>query len=275
MAVGKDMRKSAWSRASMVGTVPALLADRGSASVDLVVMAAPQARRASRHANEIDPDRYVEWFLPLSAQLLRVLSPRGSFVLNIKEAVIDGERHTYVFELILALRKQGWLWCEEYGWHKSKGDQPSSAHRLPDAWERCLHFTKQRAFKMNQEAVQVPMGTWAQSRLKSLSKADETRMNSAVGNAFGKRVGAWVGRSHAYPTNVLHPSQTDQWSCAGMGLTPEVARWFIKLFSDAGDVVLDPFAMSSVTVDAAQALGRCGIGLAPHRPRPSSGRGVI
>ena len=53
-----------------------------------------------------------------SEQFLRVLKPTGSFVLNIKEKAENGERHVYVLELILALRKQGWLWTEEYIWHK-------------------------------------------------------------------------------------------------------------------------------------------------------------
>ena len=66
----------------------------------------------------IHPDEYVEWFLPISKELLRVLKPTGTFILNIKEKVLDGERSTYVMELILQMRKQGWLWTEEFIWHK-------------------------------------------------------------------------------------------------------------------------------------------------------------
>ena len=56
--------------------------------------------------------------MPKAAQFFRVLKPNGTFVLNIKEKVVDGERHTYVLELILEMRRQGWLWTEEYMWHK-------------------------------------------------------------------------------------------------------------------------------------------------------------
>lgn len=45
---------------------------------------------------------------------MRVLKPSGTFILNIKEKVVNGERHPYVLELILALRRQGWLWTEGY-----------------------------------------------------------------------------------------------------------------------------------------------------------------
>ncbi len=257
-----------------------LLSERPPASVDLIVMSAPAAARDGRGAGAIDPDGYVEWFLPRAAQMHRVLAARGSFILNIKEADFEGERHTYVLELILALKRQGWLWTEEYVWHKNYGDRrqeasgqrrgrrPANAGRLPDVWERCLHFTKQRSFKMNQDAVRVPMGEWAQSRLKSLGKSDSVRMNSAVGNSFGKRVSNWVGRELAYPTNVIHRTDADE-PRTGTGLSASVACWFIELFSDRGDVVLDPFAVTSVTVDAATSLGRQGLGLAPRGARRS------
>jgi len=54
----------------------------------------------------IAPDKYVEWFLPISAEILK---PSGALVLNIKEGVVAGECHTYVIELILALERRGWL----------------------------------------------------------------------------------------------------------------------------------------------------------------------
>jgi DNA modification methylase len=52
--------------------------------------------------------------LPISEQLLRVLKPTGTFILNIKEKVVNGERSTYVMELIIEMRKQGWFWTEEF-----------------------------------------------------------------------------------------------------------------------------------------------------------------
>jgi len=79
-------------------------------SIDLIVTSPPYSDQRKSTYGGIHPDKYVEWFLPISAELLRVLKPTGSFVLNIKEKVYDGERHTYVIELILALRKQGWLY---------------------------------------------------------------------------------------------------------------------------------------------------------------------
>ena len=89
-------------------------------SVDLIFTSPPYADQRKNTYRGIHPDKYVEWFLPISGELLRVLKPTGTFVLNIKEKVVKGERSTYVMELIIAMRKQGWLWIEEFIWHKKK-----------------------------------------------------------------------------------------------------------------------------------------------------------
>lgn len=81
-------------------------------SVDLVVTSPPYADQRKDTYGGIHPDKYVEWFLPITKELLRLLKPTGTFVLNIKEKTVDGERHTYVMELVMAMRKQGWLWKE-------------------------------------------------------------------------------------------------------------------------------------------------------------------
>lgn len=95
-----------------------ILKDIPSDSVNLIVTSPPYADNRKSTYSGVSPDKYVEWFLPISAELRRVLKGDGSFILNIKEKVVDGERHTYVLELILAMKRQGWLWTEEYMWHK-------------------------------------------------------------------------------------------------------------------------------------------------------------
>src|SRR3972149_4814863 len=87
-------------------------------SIDLIFTSPPYADSRKNTYGGVHPEKYVEWFLPISAELWRVLKPTGTFVLNIKEKVLNGERHTYVIELILGMRKQGWLWTEEFIWHK-------------------------------------------------------------------------------------------------------------------------------------------------------------
>ncbi len=225
-------------------------------SVDLIVTSPPYADQRKDTYGGIHPDMYVEWFMPIAAQLKRVLKPTGSFVLNIKERVVSGERHTYVLELILAMRQQGWLWTEEYMWHKKNCYPGKWPNRFRDAWERCLHFTVQKDFSMYQEAVMVPMGDWRNSRLRNLSETDKTRDNSRVDSGFGKKVANWVGREYAYPTNVLHFATECGNRNHSATFPVDLPEWFIKLFTKPGDVVLDPFMGSGTTAVAARHLGR-------------------
>jgi len=193
--------------------------------------------------------------------LYRTLKDDGSFILNIKEKVVAAERHTYVLELIIALRKQGWLWTEEYMWHKKNCAPGKWPNRFRDAWERCLHFTKQKKFKMYQEAVMVPTGDWAKARLKNLSETDKIRDNSRVGSGFGKNISNWLGRDMAYPSNVLHLATECGNKNHSAAFPKELPTWFIKLFTEEGDLVLDPFAGSGTSCVAAYELNRNYIGI--------------
>ncbi|MEW6578362.1 MAG: site-specific DNA-methyltransferase [Chloroflexota bacterium] len=230
-------------------------------SVDLIITSPPYADQRENVYGGIHPDRYVEWFMPRADQFYRVLKPTGSFILNIKERVINGERHTYVLELILEMRKRGWLWTEEYMWHKKNSHPGKWPNRFRDNWERLLHFTKKKKFNMYQNTVMVPVGEWSRERLKNLSETDKRRDNSRVGSGFGKNVSNWVGREWVYPNNVLHMA-TECYN-RGHAATFPVAlpEWFIRLFTLPGDVVLDPFNGSGTTCVAAKQLGRRYIGI--------------
>ena len=76
-------------------------------SISLIFTSPPYADQRKNNYGGIHPDRYVEWFLPRAEAFQQSLKPDGSFVLNIKEKALKGERHTYVIELILALKEQG------------------------------------------------------------------------------------------------------------------------------------------------------------------------
>jgi site-specific DNA-methyltransferase (adenine-specific)/site-specific DNA-methyltransferase (cytosine-N4-specific) len=182
-------------------------------------------------------------------------------VLNIKERVVDGERHTYVMELIIAMRKRGWLFTEEYIWHKRNCYPGKWPNRFRDAWERCIHFTKQKKFAMYQDEVRVPMGDWKNSRLKSLSATDKKRDESKVGSGFGKKIENWVGRELAYPANVLHLATECSNRSHSAAFPDALPEWFIKLFSKPGDTVLDPFSGSGTTMRVAYSMGRTGLGI--------------
>lgn len=244
-----------------LGDSAEILREIADNSVDLIFTSPPYADQRKNTYGGIHPDHYVEWFLPISQELLRVLKPTGTFVLNIKEKVTNGERNVYVLELILSLRKQGWLWTEEFIWHKKNCYPGKWPNRFRDAWERLLQFNKEKHFQMYQDAVRVPTGDWAKSRLRKLSQTDLQRDESNVGSGFGKNISNWVGRDLAYPTNVLHLATECSNKSHSAAFPEELPEWFIKLFTQSGDMVLDPFAGSGTTNFTAQRLGRNSIGI--------------
>ena len=76
-----------------------------------------------------------------------LLSVTVSQFLSVRERTENGERQTYVIERILGMRQQGWLWTEDYIWHKKNCYHGKWPNRFRDAWERCLHFTEPEKIK--------------------------------------------------------------------------------------------------------------------------------
>ncbi len=230
-------------------------------SFDLIVTSPPYVDSRADTYGGIKPSEYVAWFLKRTEAFSRVLKPTGTFILNIKERVVNGERSTYVLELILEMKKQGWLWTEEFIWHKKNCHPGKWPNRFRDAWERCLQFNLNKKFKMNQESVMVPMGNWAKTRLKTLGKNDVIRFDSQVKSGFGKNISNWVGREMAYPSNVLHMATETGNKNHSATFPKSLPEWFIKLFTDEGDWVLDPFAGSGTTCEVSQKLKRNSVGI--------------
>lgn len=230
-------------------------------SVQLIITSPPYADARKNTYGGIHPDAYVDWFLPRSEQFMRVLKPTGTFILNIKEKVVKGERHTYVIDLIKALKDQGWLWTEEWIWHKKNSSPGKWPNRFRDGWERILQFNLERKFDMHQDEVRVPIGDWAKSRLPNLSETDKKRDLSKTKSGFGKNVSNWVGRDTVYPDNVLHLAS----ECGNKGhsavFPTALPEFFIKLFSVPGQQVVDPFQGSGTTGEVSVKLGRSYIGV--------------
>lgn len=235
-------------------------------SVNLIITSPPYADKRKSTYGGIHPDKYVEWFKPISKELHRILKDNGSFILNIKEHPKNGERGTYVLELILEMKKQGWLWIEEYCWYKKNSFPGKWPNRFRDSWERCLHFTKKKNFKMYQEAVKVPIGDWAAKRFKSMSENDFLRYTSKNNSHLGRNVANWLNKKKVLPhnvivfeeehrlylSNVIETATVPKESNNHSAVFPiELPTWFIQLFTKEGDVVLDPFMGSGSTGVAA------------------------
>ena len=230
-------------------------------SVDLIFTSPPYAEARKSSYGGIAPKNYAAWFMPRANEMMRILKPSGSFVLNIKEKTANGEKLTYVLEIIQKMREEGWLWTEEYIWHKKNAYPGKWPNRFRDAWERLLHFTKKKKFKMLQENVMIPAGDWQKKRLHKLSQTDKIRDESRSKSGFGKNISHWVGREKAYPTNVLHMATECANTKHSAAFPLSLPEWFIKLFTEPRDTVLDPFCGSGTTLIAARNLNRESIGI--------------
>ncbi len=231
-------------------------------SIDLIITSPPYADARKHTYGGVPPNEYVEWFCERAEQMLRVLSPAGSFVLNIKEKAQNGERHTYVLELILALKREvGFRWVEEYIWHKTTAAPGKWKYRFRDSWERLLHFSKSKDIKMRQDAVKVPIGDWTSKRLANMSANDKSRQESSTRSKVGRCIANWQGRDTVYPSNVLHKSPVAHNTGHSAAFPEWLPEFFISLFTDEGDIVLDPFLGSGTTYRVTERMGRVPVGI--------------
>ncbi len=224
--------------------------------VDLIVTSPPYADARSKHYDSVHPDQFVDWFLTFHEPFFNALKPEGSLVINIKDKVVDGVRHRYVWRMIEALCDRGWLAIDDYIWHKTNPMPGAWPTRLSDGWEYCFHLAKSKRPFFNSDGVRKPIGDWVESRLRKLGENDLSRHNSANASGFGRDISKWVGKETVLPTNVL--------SCALVGKNKNhpavfpiaLPLFFIKLLSPPNGLVVDPFGGSGTTGVAALATGR-------------------
>ncbi len=238
-----------------------LLKNVESDSVSLCITSPPYADQRKATYGGIAPDKYVDWFVPIAIELYRVLKPTGTMIINLKEKIVNGERHTYVIDLIKALRSISFFWTDEYLWVKSNSAPGKWPNRFRDSWERLLQFNKQKHFAMYQQAVMVPRKPNTAKRVQHLSENDCRRMASKTGSTFGKNMSRWKDREMVYPSNVLVLA-TETQNRGHSAVFPErLPEFFIKLFTLPGDLVLDCFCGSGTTGVVCTRLGRRFIGM--------------
>lgn len=236
-------------------------------SVDLFFTSPPYAD--ARAYSRIHPDRYVDWFLPFASTMLDITNDTGSLVLNIKNRVanrgaIKGQRHPYVYQLVLALQEMGWRWIETYIWVKTNAVPGRFGPRTKDSFEYVYHFARGSKPHFDLDAVRVPY------------KADDAEISRRKLDSLGRRnTKAGFGRDRtktyllggADPGNVVSVAQTynQHRGVAHTAAMPEgLAEFFVRAMSPDGGVVIDPFAGGGTTVVVARRLGRQAGGFEIH-----------
>jgi len=227
----------------------------------------------------VPPEKYVAWFKDVAAAIESVLASDGSYFLNIKAHAEEGERHTYVMDLVLAHKRQwGWRFVDEFCWRKTDDGVPGGwSNRFKNAWEPVYHFSRERKIKFRPRAVahwSDDCFDYSPDNPKSASgsgllgtgprgaAADKGR-NQAAWQTTRRNANDLEGRHGglARPSNVIEAKTESSQGNHSAPFPRAIPEFFIKAFSDAGDVVFDPFAGSGTTLVAAGLLDRAGYGV--------------
>ena len=240
-------------------------------SVDLIMTSPPFGLvRKKTYGNE-DADEYLKWFRPFASGIHRVLKPRGSVVIDIGGAWKPGmpARSLYHFELLIMLcREFGFFLCQEHFWY-NPAKLPAPAEwvnirrvRVKDAVNTVWWLSKTPWPKASNRRVLAPYSEAMEALLRHGYKAKLRPSGHDISVNFAKR------NDGAVPTNLIAAANTEsngqyQSYCNANAIERHPARfpaalpeYFIRMLTDRGDVVLDPFAGSCITGEVSEALGR-------------------
>ena len=232
-------------------------------SVSVVFTSPPYADRRKKCYTSVSAEKYVEWFKPIGLEIKRILRDDGSFFLNIKPHTKNGERSLYVFDLILMIKRElGFYFVDEFCWTKNAFPGGHKG-RLKNGFEPIYHFTKRKPslIKFNPIACGTPM------KKESIARAYRKQCGAPKNNSgmTGMNTTNIRHLKFARPSNVIHVNNvsnqfTDKQKHSAT-FPVKLVDFFIKTFSDKGDLILDPFMGSGTTGISAKKLNRNFIGI--------------
>lgn len=250
-------------------------------SIDLVVTSPPYADARKNTYGGPKPDDYINWFRPIATEIYRILKPTGSFILNIGDNTVNGETHLYTYEIPIVLKREiGFKFIDPLIWHKKNTPPGKFINRFKPAWEFCFHFSKTLDIKFYPYAVSKPMKKVSIQRAlrhhegnvtKSTSGSGFTTAHKTIkesikrnrnnGSGFSTDDDRLDGLNVALPSNVLFMA-TETTNVNHPAPFPiGLPTFFIKTFSDEGDMCLDPFVGSGTMLKACRLLNRNCIGI--------------
>ncbi len=203
----------------------------------------------------IPAEQYVDWFEDVQANVRAVLADDGSWFVNIKAHCEDGQRVLYVMDLVLShVRRWGWRFVDELCW-THRGLPGTWPNRFKNAWEPVYHFTV-GAPKFHPLAVGHESASMFHEGGR-VSGTNRTGNQGWHGGDVQRTDGtARPGNHLDIPNNPANHGE--QHEAAFPVALPE---FFVKAYSDEGDVILDPFLGSGTTLIAAAQTGRVCVGM--------------
>lgn len=251
-----------------------LLATIPPESVDLLVTSPPFALlRQKPYGNESQSD-YVDWLLEFGRRALPVLKPTGSLVIDLGGAYQRGVpvRSLYQYRVLIRFCDElGYFLAEEFFWHNpSKLPSPTEwvnkrKIRVKDTVNTVWWLSKTEWPTADVRAVLVE---YSESMKKLLGSGDKHYRPKKRPSGHDISARFDVDNGGAIPSNLLSIPNTDSNSqylrhCKALGINGHPARFpvklpefFIRFLTNPGDLVLDVFAGSNATGDAAERLGR-------------------
>lgn len=247
------------------------LSDIKPQSVDLIMTSPPFGLIRKKEYGNVDQADYLDWFRPFANLFHKILKGSGSLVIDIGGAWNAGvpTRSLYHFKLLIML-------CEEFGfhlaqdfywWNPSKLPTPAEwvtvrRIRVKDAINTVWWLSKTPWPKAGNRRVLQPYSESMRDLLKNGYKAQKRPSGHDISEKFSVDNGA------AIPPNLIAIPNTESNGaylkyCKSCGIKPHPARfpselpeYFVRLLTDAGDLVIDPFAGSCVTGEVAERLNR-------------------
>lgn len=192
-------------------------------------------------------ERYLGDIEAVFAYLYEVTKNSGSLWIISDTLKEDGELRLLPFDIAARLKRVGWILQDVVIWQKDRTLPWSHQGKLRNIFEYVSLFTKTRKFKYRVDRVRDI------SDLKNYWIDYPERYNPA-------------GRAPARTWHVPIPRQ-GSWGEAGnfvrhaCPLPSALVERMIKLTSDPGDLVFDPFAGSGAVLATAAGLGRSFLGV--------------